>query len=679
MSTEISPTTSLLAEEDKRFMTHDQTTDNQTTKDQTTKQPTMSTLAFVWALIRKKPVAYLSYTVGWSLFSLLYLVPGLVEQRIFDTLTAASGLPAAAAQSVWTLLAFFVTAELVRVLARYVVYRSDLSFQESLRNLLRLNLLHAVLQRPGALPLPLSTGEAISRFNDDVAEVKDFPLWFPDMVGKLLFALAALVIMARINLTMTLVAVIPGLVGLWIARIAWARLLRAYEASARARDGVQGFLGEIFGAVQVVKVTDSEEHVIRYFHGINETRRKAQVQEKLYNYLAHATSEQVTQLGIGLILLLAGLGIRNGTFSVGDFALFMYYIWFITYFFRDCGSFVGDYQTQAVSLARLEELAQTGVRQALLPDRPIYLHEEPPPLTQPVKRPADQLEILTVRGLTYRHPSSGRGIAAVDLTLPRGSFTVVTGRVGAGKSTLLRVLLGLLPKDQGEILWNDVPVAEPATFFKPPHCAYTPQVPRLYSEKLRDNILMGIREDDRMTGGQDFDVSAQSNDDKMTEARLEQALYAAVLEQDVGQLEQGLDTVVGPRGVKLSGGQIQRAAAARMLVRAAELLVFDDLSSALDVETERLMWERLEQFAILDFGLPIDSMIPAHNEKQESKIANRKSKITCLVVSHRQAALQRADQIIVLKDGQVEDTGRLDELLARCGEMQHLWQGEMTA
>ena len=110
---------------------------------------------------------------------------------------------------------------------------------------------------------------------------------------------------------------------------------------------------------------------------------------------------------------------------------------------------------------------------------------------------------------------------------------------------------------------------------------------------------------------------------------------------------------MGPRGVKLSGGQIQRAAAARMFVREAELLVFDDLSSALDVETEKLMWERL--FA-------------RRNGEQAP---------TCLVVSHRRAALQRADQIIVLKDGRVEDEGRLDELLGRSAEMQRLWQGEV--
>jgi ATP-binding cassette subfamily B protein len=119
-------------------------------------------------------------------------------------------------------------------------------------------------------------------------------------------------------------------------------------------------------------------------------------------------------------------------------------------------------------------------------------------------------------------------------------------------------------------------------------------------------------------------------------------------------MELGLDTPVGPRGVRLSGGQIQRAAAARMFARDAELLVFDDLSSALDVETEQLLWERLFAGA-----------------------KGQQAALTCLVVSHRRAALLRADKIILMQHGRILEEGSLDELLARSQEMQRLWRAEV--
>ena len=114
-------------------------------------------------------------------------------------------------------------------------------------------------------------------------------------------------------------------------------------------------------------------------------------------------------------------------------------------------------------------------------------------------------------------------------------------------------------------------------------------------------------------------------------------------------MPEGLDTLVGPLGMRLSGGQIQRTAAARMFVRDPELLVFDDLSSALDVDTEKTLWERL--FA-------------EHGES------------TALVVSHRRPALQRADQIIVLDNGRMVAAGKLEELLATSPEFRNLWETE---
>ena len=479
---------------------------------------------------------------------------------------------------------------------------------------------------PGARALPSSTGEAISRFREDAVEVGNFTVWAVFLLAAGSFGVIALITMARINLLVTIFAFMPLLLVVAVANLARARVQQYREANRSAAGNVAGFIGEMFEHVQSVQVAGAEESMLAQLEELNENRRKSALRDRLFNEVLNSTFHNVANVGMGLILLVGGASLRDGSFTIGDFSLFAFYLTFFVNMINTVGSFFARWKQVEVSIERMERLMQGAQPSALVRKTSIHLSGAFPPAKDDSLVAAEPLQVLSVSGLNYRFPESEKGIVDVDLRLERGSFTVVTGRIGSGKTTLLRALLGLLPAGSGTVHWNGRLIDEPASFFVPPVSAYIAQMPSLFSESLRENILLGLDADDDAVG---------------------QAVRAAALEPDLEQLENGLETVVGPRGVRLSGGQRQRAAAARMFIRQAALLVCDDLSSALDVETEQQLWERL--FARQD--------------------------ATYLVVSHRRPLLRRADQIIVLKSGRVEDVGRLELLLERCDEMRTLWEG----
>jgi ATP-binding cassette subfamily B protein len=435
--------------------------------------------------------------------------------------------------------------------------------------------------------------------------------------------------MLKIDTLITLVVTLPLIVVILVSNAATKAIQKYREASRQAAGKVTGFIGELYGAAQAIKVAGAEQNVIEKFSQINQERKEATVKDRLFSELLRSVFRNTANLGTGIVLLMAGEKMSNGTFSVGDFAIFVYYLGFTSDFAALVGEHLAWIKQVGVSFGRVFYLAAEAPKEEVIKDSPIYLHGDLPDIPFVRKQSHHRLESLEIQGLTYLYPGTNSGISDAALSLPRGSFTVVTGRIGAGKTTFIKTILGLLPLQSGRILWNQQEIGDPASFLIPPRAAYTPQVPLLFSESLRDNILMGLPED---------------------EINLQKALRLSILEEDVDEFEHGLDTMLGAKGVKLSGGQRQRTAAARMFVRNPELYVFDDISSALDVETEEKLWQLVL-------------------EAEES---------TCLAVSHRKQALRRADQVVVLKDGKVAGIGKLEPLLDNCEEMKHLWHGVIS-
>ncbi len=543
------------------------------------------------------------WTWSWFLWTAFFMLPlwsGWILKLVFDRLETN--------ESVNELLLAIGVTEVVRWIifgaAVYFVVR----WWVAALSMMRTNMLFAqtVSGGPKAGKLPGSPAESITRFNDDT---RDTVLWtdsWLDGAGNLLYGIGAIAIMSTINRGAALVVILPLIVVTIIARKLTPRLYAARSADRKAGSQVSSFLGEVFSGQLAFRLAGREEAAVKRLEQYTSVRHKTAVRDTVLQQAIEGIASSTGDITIGLTLLVLVPSVRSGEFSVGDLALFVAYAVPLGELPRYVARLITSREQAIVSYGRLGQL--------VAPDRPDDLLEHNEVTIEPNdtmrRRDPDPdrvpLAHLSVRGLTARHTDStgleAGGVSDINLDVPAGSFTVITGGVGAGKTTLLRAIVGLIPISEGSVTWNDEPIDDLAAWFVPPNCAHLPQVPRLFSESLADNVLLG-RDDHNLAS----------------------VLDLTSLSYDLGSMPDDIDTMVGARGLRLSGGQAQRVATARSLLTKPELLIVDDLSSALDVATERELWLQLR----------------------------KTTSITIIAVSHRRLAIDQADQVITLEAGRI--------------------------
>ena len=593
-------------------------------------------------------------TAGWIAYFVMPIVPGWLIGQIFDALHRGR-----ITTRTWVLFALLALAEALMVWGLALAHWVYVQGIESSKALIRANIVRAQLANGGGIAAPrnVPVGDVLVRMREDPFDTMFLLDNWVDLVGAVLYGSAAAWFLVRIDTWGAVVGIAPLLLCGWANSLV-ASLARRFRQRARvASSAVSDFLAAAFEASLTVKVAGAQPGVLRRLGELNTRRAKAAVGDHVWNEVMWTLNGTLADVFVGLALVVAA---RRGL-TAGQISQFASYLLGLVWLPMRIGGLIAGRRRYDVSVERLDALVAPPasdstagptslghqrraapsdraagsdptspsdpavdwdlaaptrsaagndpgptpatvsgleLRERRSPDRlfgyldlPILGGPSVTPYRPATRRPLDRLE---GRGLTI----AGRGVSGVDLDIRRGTLTVIAGPVGSGKTSLLRGLLGLIELDAGELRWNGELITDPANFLVPPQCAYVAQVPRLFAESLADNLRLG---------------HAVSDGD------LIEAIRLAAFGEDLAGLPDGLATMVGARGVRLSGGQAQRAAGARALAHRPELLVLDDLTSALDVETERVVWDRLAQAGY-----------------------------TVIAASNRPVALARADQEITM-------------------------------
>ena len=439
------------------------------------------------------------------------------------------------------------------------------------------------------------SGELVNRVQGDVSLVRNGIIGIlPKLVSMLVGFFGAAAILISMDWRFAFVLVAMGVLGAVLVAVLRHPMKRRQANVRKLEGGIQSLLQETLQNLRLVKASGSEARMVEKL----EAR-----QDQYYDTVMEQTSFSARMnLAIGALfhiswlfcMLWGGWGIYRGALTYGSLAAIIRLVGEIQAPLSEAADVAAQALYTVTSAERLKELLD-------LPDE-----EEAIPVSG--RELYQSLKDIHAEKLTFSYGrESGNVLENAEITIRPGSFVALTGASGGGKSTLFQLLLGIYHPNEGQLDFRFSDHTESASRWTRPLFAYVPQGNTLFSGTLRENFSM---------------FSQGTTDEEILEAA-----RVACIDELVQQLDDGLDTVIGERGVGLSEGQAQRVAVARALLSRAPILLLDEATSALDEETEALLLSHLED------------------------LRDRGEKLTCLIVTHRRAALSICDYRLHLEQG----------------------------
>ena len=547
--------------------------------------------------------------------TLTMMVPWLYKEAV-DAMGAGAPFGQVARLAA-LIVAIALVQGVVRTFSRFVIFNVGRDVEFDLRNDL-----FAHLERlPVSFYQERQTGDLMSRLVNDVNAVR--MLLGPGVLNfintPVIYAYG-LAVMLYLDWQLTLIALAIYPLALVVvkrtSRLLMERMLRVQEGLAELSSRTQ----ENLAGIHVVKAYACEEREIDDFRERNRRFQDTNMRLARVRSLIGPVMNVVGGVSTLVVLWMGGLLVMRGRLSVGDIVAFIGYLYYLAWPTMALGWMLTVLQRGRAAMQRLNELF--AVEPALA---------SPPGATTPAAARGE----IALRGVRFRYPGAARPVLdGLDLTIPAGATVAIVGRTGAGKTSLVQLLPRLFDVEAGVVELDGRDVRTLPLHWLRRTVGLVPQDPFLFSRSIRDNVAFA--------GG---------------EERVSWAVETAGLGRDLGDMPEGLETLVGERGVTLSGGQKQRTTLARVLAAAPRVLVLDDALSSVDTETERRILDRMRTF-----------------------LRER----TTIVVAHRLTTVQEADVIVVLDDGRIVESGDHASLLARGGLYADLFrrqalEGELEA